>query len=142
MEIELLRYDFQDTCTIGQLTLPADAAHTGPFVCFSIELPWMDGANIHGKSAILCGRYRLTTYQSPHLGYEVLLLLDVPGRDFVEMHIANRASELLGCIAPGMSRGPDHVNSSLIAFYPIRDRVKLAFGRGEEIWLSVLHQEA
>ena len=38
-------------------------------------------------------------------GYEAFEVTGVPGRSRILIHIANRASELRGCIAPGMAYG-------------------------------------
>jgi hypothetical protein len=49
------------------------------------------------------------TYRCPEL-------LDVPGRSQIQIHIANRASELRGCIAPAERVGDDCVEDSGKAF--------------------------
>lgn len=45
------------------------------------------------------GNYIFEPYLSPTKGH-VFLAQNVPGRTFIEMHIANKPSELLGCLAP------------------------------------------
>jgi len=45
-------------------------------------------------------QYRWKKFFSPHNG-ECLLLMDVPGRTFIEVHSANVWQQLLGCIAVG-----------------------------------------
>lgn len=47
------------------------------------------------------GIYNAKIYVSPKRNQNVILLENVPGRSFIEMHIANWASQLEGCIAPG-----------------------------------------
>lgn len=76
----------------------------------SLELPWRD--NEQGKSCIEAGSYEAEVVSSPRHG-DVYKLKDVPDRSDVEIHAANWAgntdmgwhSDLLGCIALGVSKG-------------------------------------
>lgn len=76
----------------------------------SLELPWRD--NEHNLSCIPSGTYICKWVQSPKHG-ECYLITGVPDRQAVEIHSANFAgdvskgyfSQLLGCIALGMSIG-------------------------------------
>jgi hypothetical protein len=68
-------------------------------VCDTIEKEWLD--NKPKISCIPDGVYEYTSYNSPSKGYEVFLLKKVPKRSFIEIHIANWESDLLGCIGPG-----------------------------------------
>jgi hypothetical protein len=69
----------------------------------SIELP--DKGNQHNISCILEGIYDVVKYDSPKKG-KVFLLLNVPGRSAVEIHIGNYAAgkkvDTQGCILPGL----------------------------------------
>jgi len=56
---------------------------------------------------IPAGEYECERYDSPHLGYIVWRLKDVPGRTNIEIHKANWQDQLLGCIALGMAVQPD-----------------------------------
>jgi len=74
------------------------------------ELPWKN--NDHGKSCIPAGTYRCHWIRSPKHGW-CYQVMDVPGRDMIEIHSANfmgdvdrgKVSQLLGCIALGLSIG-------------------------------------
>jgi hypothetical protein len=79
--------------------------------CFhSLELPWR--ANKNNVSCIPSGIYTCKWIISPKHG-ECYQVMDVPGRNMIEIHSANFAgdvtlgyiSQLLGCIALGMSVG-------------------------------------
>ena len=79
-------------------------------ICFTIELPWHD--NEAQKSCIpatIIGStrarkpYRVTWTFSPHFGKKTFELVDVVGRSKIRIHAANYISQLLGCIAPGMT---------------------------------------
>jgi len=67
-------------------------------LCVTVERPWADNAN--GVSCIPEGTYRFVSYNSPTKG-GVWLGQNVPGRSEIEIHSANLASELEGCIAVG-----------------------------------------
>lgn len=49
------------------------------------------------------GTYKVTLYDSPH-NKTTVPLLHVPGRSFIEIHVANWESQLEGCIAVGENR--------------------------------------
>lgn len=66
------------------------------FTCFTVE-----NTNLR----IPPGVYICVWAPSPAHGH-CYHLQDVPGRSFIEIHAANWADELLGCISPGTSMGP------------------------------------
>lgn len=100
-EITLVRSAYLPTATVGTIF----GIDGKPF-CLSIERPWKD--NEPFVSCIPSGLYEATKDQR-HRGQKdeitVWELSGVPspngkGRDQIQFHIANRASELSGCIAP------------------------------------------
>jgi len=70
------------------------------YIYDSLELPWKGNKN--NISCIPTGTYHWHKYLSPDHGYEVVLLENVPGREGIEIHVANYVQELLGCIAIGI----------------------------------------
>lgn len=66
---------------------------------FTVERP-MTGDH----PCISSGTYQVEPYASPKHG-DVWQVMNVPGRSNIEIHPANLASELLGCIAVGDSLG-------------------------------------
>ncbi len=90
IKIETISYD---DCTMGRLSL-------GDFQCFTLELPWLD--NAQDVSCIPGGKYKAVIYDSPKHG-KVLLLIDVDGREMVEIHSGNYTRQILGCILVGDS---------------------------------------
>jgi len=70
----------------------------GAFRCFTLELPWLNNKN--GESCIPAGIYRAKKYLSPTKGL-VLLLIDVPGRQYIEVHSGNYTYQIEGCILVG-----------------------------------------
>lgn len=82
---------------------------------FTIEQPWRD--NKIGESCVPAGSYKLVPYSSPTHGATYCLdnpLLNiygpgpypVGGRSYCELHSANWARQLEGCIALGMEGQP------------------------------------
>lgn len=62
------------------------------------------------------GTYKVTLYDSPHNKCKVPLL-EVPGRSFIEIHIANWETQLRGCIAVGENREGFAVEHSRDTFH-------------------------
>lgn len=95
--IYLDRFKFTPDSTFGAMV--TDMGHQ---VCFTVELPWLD--NEHDVSCIPNGVYQVEQFTSPKHG-DVWKVMNVPGRTNIEIHPANLASELLGCIGVGDSLG-------------------------------------
>jgi|SRR6185295_4109127 len=74
--------------------------------------------------AIPVGTYEISMYLSPKNKCEVFLL-DVPGREYIEIHPANYAYQLEGCIAPGTETDGETVSYSRNAFNKLKQLVKL-----------------
>lgn len=91
--ITLTRFKFTPEETFGRLTGDPIASEV-----FTIERPWLD--NQHGISCIPVGTYDVEKYLSPTKG-DVWQVMNVPNRSNIEIHAANMASQLEGCIAPG-----------------------------------------
>lgn len=129
MFLSLLRDVATGSYSMGVLT-------AGPLEFQTIERPWIDappGLGGHpDTSCVPAGLYELVKHDTPKHPRTFALVnpkLDVfhePGdvpadrlpyaRTAVLLHPANWASELLGCIALGMTRGGDCVLRSVNAF--------------------------
>lgn len=98
----IVRLPEQDGATLGHLfatdELGLDLAHT-------CEKPWKD--NHPDTSCIPTGVYtahrRLASQTRHH--YDVFQLDDVPGREDIQIHIANTPSQLEGCCCLGTEFG-------------------------------------
>lgn len=71
------------------------------FQCVSLEKPWLD--NETDKSCVPLGKYFCLWQPSSKHQCNLYHLQNVPDRTAVEIHSANMASQLQGCIAPGMA---------------------------------------
>ena len=104
MNATLARAPCTDQGTLGEFSLEDGTRF------YSIELPWRN--NDHGTSSIPPGVYNCHWINSPKHG-ECYQVMNVLNRDMIEIHSANFAgdaskgfiSQLLGCIALGMSIG-------------------------------------
>ncbi len=67
-------------------------------LCLTCELPWRD--NKTGVSCIPAEIYPVTRWTSPSKG-EVFKLLNTTPREDILIHVANKPTELRGCIAVG-----------------------------------------
>jgi hypothetical protein len=83
----------------------------GNIIAITVECPWLN--NEAGVSCIPEGSYTLARHQSPSKGTCLAISGNTLGvtvygpsqRTHCLIHVANRASELQGCIAPGQSFG-------------------------------------
>jgi hypothetical protein len=109
----------------------------GDLRLFTIELPWRD--NTADQSCVPPGTYQLMPYVSPKHGstwqlynpaLNVYTSLSVPqgGRSAIEIHVANFARELEGCIGIGMTGEPmlDPVLSAIVP--AVQDSLKAMIG--------------
>ncbi len=92
-QVVLTRNIFLPYATLGDLI--TDSGYSFK----SVERPWLD--NQPDVSCDPIGSYRCGSSFSPKHGCNVYHLLDVRGRTAVEIHAANLAIQLLGCIALG-----------------------------------------
>lgn len=98
MSIDLIRRLHLDAATLGQVILPNGAE------VLSLERGWID--NAPWVSCIPCGEYVLE-WDTTGRVKNVPRLRDVPGRTQINIHQANWAHQLQGCIALGMNWGWD-----------------------------------
>jgi len=75
------------------------------FRCFTMELAWND--NKQNASCIPEGKYYASKRTSEKYGNH-FILHDVPNRSYILIHVGNFYNDLLGCIAPGLTKV--HIN--------------------------------
>lgn len=102
--VTLIRFAYTPKGTFGWLSVDGGAP------LYTVERPWMQ--NQSNISCIPCGTYRLKLgmfYAGDGVGgkrdYPAYEILDVPGRDLIKIHIANRYQQVNGCVAPGFELG-------------------------------------
>lgn len=102
---------------------------------------------VYGKTAIPKGTYKIGFTVSPKFRYRawakkyggiVPEIQGVKGFDGVRIHPANRASELLGCIAPGTNSVKGAVTQSQAAYYKLMDSWLMpAHRQGRKIYITI-----
>lgn len=103
MILALVRSDYLATCTLGKLHIDGHLFAT------------IERAQSGDHPCIFEGKYKLVPHKSPKFGdvyafvgdqcYEWAIPDGQNGRCLILLHPANLASELLGCVAPGLSHG-------------------------------------
>jgi hypothetical protein len=99
LKIRVTRLEYTDYGVFGHL-------ETDGFDCVTLE---------RDDTLVPPGTYKVTMYDSPH-NKCVVPLLHVPGRSFIEIHVANWETQLQGCIAVGESRDGKGICHSRDAF--------------------------
>ena len=135
MEIRTHRDAFTPHATFSSLTIDGD-----PFLCDVLER----GKHMAEHPCIAPGRYELVRFEtekgylSKH-GPDTILVKDVPGRDLIEIHIANRWEQLLGCLAPGETRdlNAESIWESRVPHAALQAKVVAAWAAAERVWLTI-----
>lgn len=95
--LELERWSRGPNATFGQILLSSGV------LLYTVERPWLD--NRPRVSCIPTGHY-VCLPRKYHAGdYDAIEVTGVDNRTHILFHKANCASELAGCIAPGMDLG-------------------------------------
>ena len=114
-------------------------------LCYILERPYT-GRNtrdnpatkeINESEAIMPGRYEITLNWSNSFKQIMIIVLGVPGRDGIRIHIANRPSELLGCLGPGLIPGTDMVANSTEATKKVVEIILPVLLSGGKVFLNV-----
>lgn len=92
-DIKLSRLTHRNKSTLGILSV-------GGFECFTLELPWLN--NEPNISCIPAGRYLYKKRVSPSRKIEVIELVGVDGRSYIQIHPGNYTRQIKGCILPGL----------------------------------------
>lgn len=102
---------------------------------------------VYGETAIPKGRYKIELSVSPKFknrvwakkyGGLVPEITNVKGFSGIRIHPANFATELLGCIAPGINSRKGQVTQSQATYYKLMDKYLYpAHKKGEEIWITI-----
>lgn len=87
----LQRFAYLDSGTLGRLSI-------GDWSCYTIERPWKD--NQPNVSCIPEGVYACQPF-SGNKFQDVIQLMDVPGRSYILIHVANFPHDVEGCIGVG-----------------------------------------
>ena len=141
LELYLRKFRFTANSSISELFIEDSKARQ----CFILERPYT-GKNsrdnsatqaVNESEAILPGRYELTLTWSPGFRQIMLLVVAVPGRDGIRIHVANKPSELEGCLAPGNGVGTDTVTESTNALSNLVGKLLPEMLKGRRVFLNI-----
>ena len=145
-----------DKYTIGHLYL--DKKGQMAYLCDTLEdkdmglssdmpLSRILSVKVYGETAIPTGTYKISKTISPKFKYRVWgkkyggyvpEISSVKGFSGVRVHPANRASELLGCVALGKNTVKGQVTQSQKTYYEIMDKyIVPSWDKGEEVYLTI-----
>lgn len=93
VDIKIETVSYRD-CTIGRIFCRG-------FNCFTLELPWRD--NEQNISCYRAGIYKYKKRVSPSKKTEVIELIGVPSRTYIQIHAGNFTHQILGCTLVGDS---------------------------------------
>ena len=140
MRLRFERFVDNEKCTLGRL-LTTDVDKL--LICYTMERP-----KYTMPVCIPVGVYKCVQYVSPKVlaaqlkkgmkdaeaekVAKVWLLMDVPGRKFIEIHCANTPDQIRGCIAPGMviKKNKDGIEQSRVAL----DKLTKTVGGWDATW--------
>lgn len=146
MELTLIRKYFNEDYTIGRFY--AD----GIFLCDTLEdkVRELEDINhdgdfadsgegkVYGKTAIPCGRYRVTLVYSLKRGRQVPLLNSVPGFTSILIHSGNTAEDSEGCILVGENKEKGKVINSRYHETELTNLIRDAINkRNEKIYITI-----
>ena len=103
---------------------------------------------VYGETAIPKGIYKVVLSVSPKFQYRpwakkygglVPEITNVKGFSGIRIHPANFATELLGCIAPGINSKKGQVTASQATYFKLMDKYLMpAWGKGEPITIEIV----
>jgi hypothetical protein len=141
LELELRPWRATTSSQISELFLKGETRR----LCFILERPYT-GRNtrdnpatpaINESEAIMPGKYEITLSWSPGFKQIMMILLNVPGRSGIRIHVANRPSELKGCLAPGTAASENMVANSLVALESLVSVVLPQMLRGGKVFINI-----
>ena len=121
MLIEVKRFEFKDTYTVGKMYID------NIYECYTLEDVVRKGAKVNGQTAIPTGTYNLIINHSNRFNRDLPLLENVPNFTGVRIHAGNTSAHTEGCILVGTTwTGKDFIGNSRVAFNKLFDKLKKA----------------
>ncbi len=140
MKLTVFRYNSQDDFTQGLLFID------GKFECHTIE-DEQRTLKVHSETAIPNGTYeiKLRTEGKFHQNYStkfklfhkgMLHVTNVPGFEYILIHIGNDDDDTAGCLLVGRGANYDSIIESTIAYENMYKKVLPALERGEKVMIE------
>lgn len=150
MDLTLLRLCSRDSGTLGALLL-GHGTSAAEFLCWTLEDRHRD-VKVRGETRIPAGRYRITLRAEGgfHQRYlakfgaafhrGMLWVRDVPGFEWILLHMGNTTLDTAGCVLLGNTAGfvGPTLQSSEAAYRRVYPRIADALASGASVWLNVI----
>ena len=121
MLIEVKRFEFKDTYTIGKMYID------GIYECYTLEDVVRNGTKVIGKTAIPTGEYKVIIDASVRFKQDMPHILNVPNFTGVRIHSGNTSAHTEGCILVGTTwSGKDFIGNSKAAYKKFFEKLKKA----------------
>lgn len=121
MLIEVKRFEFKDTYTVGKMYID------NIYECYTLEDVVRTGAKVNGQTAIPTGTYNVIINHSNRFNRDLPLLENVPNFTGVRIHAGNTSAHTEGCILVGTTwSGKDFIGNSRVAFNKLFEKLKKA----------------
>ena len=146
MKLNLVRSIYTNESTIGKLFI------NGIEYCYTLEdkVIGKDNIKVFGKTAIPEGNYEITyrneggmiedykvRYADINNARGMLWIRNVPGYEFIYLHIGNTSEDTNGCILLGASRANDFIGSSTVAYKKVYLAVASELDKGNKVYIVI-----
>lgn len=156
MELLVLRIASGKESTVGALfDASAPTPQRPTFLCFTLEDQFRQGPKVHGETRIPAGRYgvklrtegRLHSLYATRYGPDwhkgMLWLQDVPGFQWILVHVGNTGADTEGCLIVGdqptepvTQRG--RLERSTASYERIYPPIAAELVAGRKVWITYL----
>ena len=121
MLIEVKRFEFKDTYTVGKMYID------NIYECYTLEDVVRNGTKVIGKTAIPTGEYKVIIDASVRFKQDMPHILNVPNFTGVRIHAGNTSAHTEGCILVGTTwSGKDFIVNSKAAYKKFFEKLKQA----------------
>lgn len=147
MKLNLVRSIYTKKSTIGKLFI------NGIQYCYTLEdtIRGLNEEKIYGETAIPEGTYEITyrteskmledVYKTKYADIKnergMLWIRNIPGFEYVYIHIGNYPTDTLGCILLGMSKGIDFIGDSTKAYKTVYPIIADELDKGNKVYITI-----
>ena len=145
MELRVQRLYSQEDFTIGALF--REVGEEREFLCFTLEDEHRD-EKVMGETRIPAGRYEITlrkvggfhkrySDKFPNMHKGMLWVRNVPGFEYILIHIGNTDEHTAGCLLVGRTADmKGMIGRSTDAYKDIYPAIAEALSSGESVWIT------
>jgi len=148
LKLEVLRFSSAKDSTLG---IMLDVTQGTRFLCYTLEDEYRS-KKVHSETRIPAGTYKIkfrkvggfhnkytTKYGSMHKG--MLHVQDVPGFEYILIHVGNTDEDTAGCLLVGDGQNQNVtkdgvISSSVNAYKRIYPPIAKALERGDEVTIT------